>query len=254
MPFISTALAVGLGVAAAGSVASSAIGAHAAGKAASQQANASKSAQQIQQEEWQQQQQNEQPFLQQGTTAVNHLSQLVNDPSYSNYPGGTFSAPTLDEARNSPGYQFELQTGSDALTKQAAATGNLMSGNTGTELEKFGTGLADTTYGDLYNRSLQSYMTNYNVWNTDTSNQVNRLQALANLGGNTAANLGTQGQNFATNQGNLLNQQGTAEASGTVGAANAVTGGISNISNLAMDIPLYQLLAQQNKSSYKGVS
>lgn len=246
-----TAIAIAGGVAAAGGVASAAIGANAAKSAANTQAKGEQSAIDLQQKEWDQQQANEKPFLQQGSTAVNNLANLVNDPNFSQYPGGTFSAPTLAEAEQMPGYKFQLEQGTNAIDQNAAATGSLLSGNTGKALTDYGQGLASTDYGNLYNQALNTYMTNYGVWNSDTTNRVNRLQNLANLGANTAANLGTQGQAAATNQGNELVGQATALASGTVGAANAITGGINSAISPLSQLPLYALLAQQsNQSSY----
>lgn len=274
-----TAIAIAGGVAAAGGVASAAIGSHAAGEAAKTQSDAAKSAAQLQKEEadkalafqqqqWTTQQQNEAPFLQQGTTAVNNLANLVNDPNFSKYPGGTFSAPTLEEARNTPGYQFQLEQGTHAIDSNAAATGNLLSGTTGTALEQYGQGLADSNYSADYARALNTYMTNYGVWNTDTSNRVNRLQALANTGTNAAANLGSQGQAAANNTANIalttgaqqgqdINNAAAATASGIVGSANAINNGLSGITNFAGSLPLYSLLGQQqqalNKSSYNNL-
>jgi len=246
-----TALAIGLGASAVGGVATAAIGAHGAEKAAGQQASADQTAQQIQQAEWSQQQANEKPFLDAGQGALTQLQADVENPNFNKYPGGTFTAPTLAEAEKMPGYQFQLEQGTNAIDQNAAANGSLLSGNTGKALTDYGQGLASTDYGNLYNQALQQYMTNYNVWNTDTSNQVNRLQTLANTGSNAAANLGSEGQSAAQNTGNLAVQQGTALASGTVGATNAVNGGINSVTSAASQLPLYALLAQQqNNSSY----
>lgn len=246
---VGTALAVT--IPAVTGVASAAIGANAAGNAAGQQAQSAQNAQNIQQQEWNQQQANEAPYIQSGTGALNNLSNLVNNPNFSKYPGGTFSAPTLAQAEQTPGYQFQLQTGTNAINENAAATGNLLSGNTGTALENYGQGLAQTDYNNLYNQALNTYMTNYGVWNTDTSNQVNRLQQLANTGASAAANSGAQGQAAAQNLGNLAVAQGTAQASGTVGQANAINSGLSTATSGISQLPLYALLAGQiNNSSY----
>lgn len=249
-----TAIAIAGGVAAAGSVASSAIGASAAESAAQTQAGAEGKAISLQQQEWEQQQANEAPFLEAGKSALPELQADINNPAFSQYPGGPFTAPTLAEAEQTPGYQFTLEQGTQAIDENAAATGNLLSGTTGTALEQYGQGLAGTTYNQDYQRALQTYMENYGVWNQDTTNQVNRLQTLANLGSNTAAQLGTFGQQAATNQGNEIVGQGTALASGTVGAANAISSGLGGLTNFASSLPLYSLLGQQqqalNQSSY----
>jgi hypothetical protein len=253
-----TAIAIAGGIAAAGSVASSAIGASAAKSAAGTQATAEGKAISLQQQEWEQQQANEAPFLAAGESALPQLEADITNPDFSKYPGGPFTAPTLAEAEQTPGYQFTLGQGTQAINEQAAATGDLLSGTTGTALEQYGEGLAGSTYNADYQRALQTYMENYGVWNQDTTNQVNRLQTLANLGSNTAQQLGTFGQQAATNQGNETVGLGTALASGTVGAANAVSSGFGGLTNFASSLPLYSLLGQQqqmaNRSSYSNPS
>ncbi len=256
MSSIAAAVAIA-GVASAGaSVASGVIGANAAESAAQTQANAEGKAINLQQQEWEQQQQNEAPYLQAGNEAVGDLSRLVTSPGFSTYPGGTFKAPTAAQAEAYPGEQFQLQQGAEALGEQASAMGDVGSGTEGTALENYGQNLAQTDYGNVYNQALEQYMTNYGVWNQDTTNQVNRLQALTNTGSNTAAQLGQQGQAAATNQGNELVGQGTALASGTVGAANAETGALSGLTNFASSLPLFSLLGQEqqalNTSGYTG--
>jgi len=249
-----TALAIGLGASAAGGIASAAIGGSAAESAAQTQANSEQNAIGLQQQEWTTQQANEAPFLAAGESALSPLEADVTNPAFSEYPGGTFQAPTAAQAEAYPGEQFQLSQGAQAIDENAAATGNLDSGTTGEALENYGQNLAQTDYGNVYNQALQQYATNYGVWNQDTTNQVNRLQTLANTGANTAAQLGQQGQAAAATEGNELVGQGTALASGTVGAANAITGGLSGITNFASSLPLYSLLGQQqqalNTSSY----
>jgi hypothetical protein len=253
-----TALAIGLGATAAGGIASAAIGANASESAAQTQANSEQGAINLQQQEWQTQQGNEAPFLQAGESGLSQLQSDVTNPAFSQYPGGTFQAPTAAQAEQYPGEQFQLQQGAQAIDENAAATGNLNSGTTGEALQNYGQNLAQTDYGNVYNQALQQYMTNYGVWNQDTTNQVNRLQSLAQLGSNTAAQLGQQGQAAATNAGNEIVGQGTALASGTVGAANAINSGIGSVTNFASELPLYSLLGQQqqslNASSYGSIS
>jgi hypothetical protein len=248
---IATTTAIALGVTAAATAAGAAISAHGAESAAHTQANAEYSAEDLQQQEWQQQQANEAPFLAAGQSALPQLQADVNNPAFSEYPGGTFTGPTAAQAEQYPGEQFQLQQGAQAIDENAAATGNLLSGTTGEALENFGQGLAQTDYGNVYNQALQQYMTNYGVWNQDTTNQVNRLQALANTGSSAAANLGQQGEAAAQTEGSEAVGAGTALASGTVGASNAITG---SLNNLTSTLPLYSLLnlqqQQANSSSY----
>lgn len=165
------------------------------------------------------------------------------------YPGGTFSAPTLAQAEQMPGYQFQLQQGNQLLQQSAAARGNLLTGGTAEALDAFGQGLAQSNYQNLYNQALQAYTTNYNTWNTNQTNEYNRLAALAGMGQTTATmlgNLGQQASNNVTNNdlstGQIVGQDyqnaGAANASGIVGSANAWGGAVngigSNLSNLAL--------------------
>lgn len=76
------------------------------------------------------------------------------------FGSGTFTAPTLEQAQNSPGYQFALQQGEKAIQNSAAARGTLLTGGTLKALENFGVGLGDNTYGEAFNRALQTHQTN----------------------------------------------------------------------------------------------
>lgn len=172
------------------------------------------------------------------------------------YPGGTFQAPTADQARQTPGYQFALDQGTRAMDAGAAANGSLLTGGTGTALQQFGQGLADTDYNSTYNRALQTYNTNYNTWSNNQANQFNRLAALANAGQTTAAQLGNAGlqsagqvANTLSNTGQQVGQQynnaAAATASGYIGKANAWAGGLSGATNSLSQLALLQKLMQQ---------
>ena len=68
----------------------------------------------------------------------------------SGFPGGNFQAPTLQQAENTPGYQFALQQGQNALQASAAANGSLLTGGTLNALDSYSQGLADTNYNNIY--------------------------------------------------------------------------------------------------------
>ena len=162
--------------------------------------------------EWNQQQANEQPFLKTGQGAANSLASLLSQG---------FSAPTLAQAEQTPGYQFNLQQGTQAINENAAATGNLLSGNTGAALTRYGQGLATTTYQQAYQNALNQYMANYQS-----------LLGGTDVGLSAAGQLGAQGQAAANNlsalyltggaqQANQLTNYGNARAAGDIGSANA---------------------------------
>lgn len=222
-----------------GTIAAGALAAGGSAYAGHEQAQGAKNAIQLQEEEFNQQQKNEQPFLQAGQESVNNLAKLANDPNFSKYPGGPFTAPTLEQAEQAPGYKFQLDQGTQAINENAAANGTLLTGNTGKALVDYGQGLAQSDYNNVYNQALETYGTNFNTWNTDTTNQFNRLGTLANIGTNAAANLGTEGQAAAQNEGNAAQNEATANASGIAGATNAIGGAISNVSMLPLYSQMY---------------
>ncbi len=66
---------------------------------------------------------------------------------------GNFAAPSLEDARNSPGYQFAFEQGQRAVQTGAAAKGTLLTGGTLKDLAQLGTGLADTYYNNRFNQA-----------------------------------------------------------------------------------------------------
>lgn len=162
----------------------------------------------------------EQPYQTVGSTSANALN---------NYVKNGFTAPTLAEAESTPGYQFNLQQGTEAIDENAAATGNLMSGTTGTALENYGEGLASTYYQQAYNNALNAYQTNAN-----TALQGTRL-GLSSTGQLASTNLGVAGNTAnidltaAQQQMQQINNAAAARARGIMGSAadiNSAIGGI----------------------------
>lgn len=181
----------------------------------------------------------EQPYVAAGATSVNNLAAIANNPNSTTY-GQTFSAPTLEQAEQMPGYQFQLQQGTQAIDQNAAANGTLMSGNTGKALQNYGQGLAQTDYNNLYNQALQTYQQNYNQWNTAQQQQFGELGTVAGMGQTAVGQQGQLGQAGAQNaagidltggqqQAQQINNAAAARASGYLGQANAYNSGISNI-------------------------
>lgn len=245
--------------------------------AAKTQADAAKSAAELQhedaqaalgfqQQEWQTQQQNLAPWLQTGQQSLGKLSELLGlggDKNAADYGQlakgwqGQFQAPTAEQARQTPGYQFTLGQGEQAIQNSAAARGGLLSGNTAQSLEQFGQGLADTTYQQTYNNAFNQYLQGYNEFQQNQANLFNRYGGVAGVGQQAATTLGQQGQAAAGNVSNInltsggqigqsLQNAGAATASGYAGIANALGGGVNNISQYLM---LQGLLGNQGGSS-----
>jgi hypothetical protein len=253
---------------AAGSLISGNTQANAAEHAAQLQYNLGEQGLDFQKQQYQQGQQNMAPWIQAGQGAVSTLAGLQNQGLQGSGPLAPwtqqFQAPTAEQARQTPGYQFALGQGQNAVENSAAARGGLVSGNEATALDTYSQGLADTTYNDTYNRALQQYQMGYSQYQQNQSNIFNRYASLAGLGQTSAAQSGQLGQQAANNTGNLLtniggqvgqniNNAGAATASGYAGATNAATGGANNLQQYLM---LQQLMAgggaQPGNSPYAG--
>jgi hypothetical protein len=92
--------------------------------------------------------------------------------------GQSFQQPTEQDALNSPGLQFALKQGQNAIESSAFARGTGLTGGTLKALERYGTGTALQGYNDVFNRNLSQFNTNYNLWDrqrnfvNDTQNQT----------------------------------------------------------------------------------
>ena len=186
---------------------------------------------------------NEAPYTSAGAGAANQLSSLLGSPG-----GGwnqSFQAPTAAQAAATPGYQFQLQQGENALQNSAAANGGLLSGNEAAAQQQYGQGLASTNYQQTYNNAFQNYLQNYQQY----QNQVGNLQNLAGLGQTATGQVNALNQAGAQNQGALnyafsgqqggdITNYGNAKASGYIGANNAWGNAINNGNNQLMDAAL----------------
>lgn len=200
-----------------------------------------------------------------GVNQLPSLGSLVN-PSLGGYGSlsqgwnQTFQAPTAAQAAATPGYQFAQDQGQQAIQRSAAANGNLLTGGTEKALDQYSQGLADTNYQQVYNNALGQYQMGYNQFENNQTNLYNRLASLAGLGQTTASQLNQQGQSAANGVSNILlgsgqqigqniNNAGAARASGYVGQANAISGGLSSLGNSAS---LLALLGQGGSSGLGG--
>lgn len=148
-----------------------------------------------------------QPYLRSGRGAQDIISRLF----------GLDGQPAdMSAFQESPGYQFRLQQGLDAVQNSAAARGGLFSGATGQALSNYGQQSASQEF----------------------DNYLNRLFGLSQQGANTAANLGSLGAGNAAALGNIAMNQGQNQADaiqnqwnawGSIGdqAASAALGGFT---------------------------
>ncbi|WP_186035150.1 DNA transfer protein p32 [Burkholderia gladioli] len=237
-------VAAAIGVGAATGLAGAAVSSSASKSAADTQADAANRAADLQNQQWQQTQANLKPYLQLGTSAISPLLAAMgynvtqngdgtysfNGTNPSNILQQQFTAPTEAQAQATPGYQFTLNQGLKSVQNSAAARGLGTSGAALKGASTYATGLADSTYNDVFNRALQTFNTNY----SSAANNVNRLAGLVGNGQNAASTNGTLGAAAAGNIGNTLTSGANAIASGTVGSANALTNALGGIGSNAL--------------------
>lgn len=96
----------------------------------------------------------------------------------------------LTQLQNSPGFQFQLQTGVDAIDNAAAARGLLGSGGRLKELTQYGQNLGLTTLNE----------------------RLNQLNTLSNRGFNASTNIGNYETGYGEAAGNAALQSGEVDA------------------------------------------
>lgn len=126
--------------------------------------------------------------------------------------GAEGGARFMDMFKNaSPGYQWGLDQGVQAIDRSAAARGRLNSGATGMALGQWG-----QDYG------LQQL-----------GNHANRFLGVAEMGQNASAQTGSFGAAAAQQMGEGLSNIGNAQAAGIIGAQNARSNAWGQLANLA---------------------
>lgn len=151
------------------------------------------------------------PFVQGGTDAFNALIGRLGIGGTNGQTAGYGTlghVPTSDEVMATPGYQFGLDQGQNALNRKLTAGGMNYSGAALKAASRYGTDYATTKYNDAFN-------------NLQSSNQqaYNQLAGVAGIGQASANNTASAGQQFGAQAG--ANITGAANAQ----AANALQQG-----------------------------
>lgn len=181
---------------------------------ADSQADAAAKAAQIQQQQYQQNRTDQMPYMNAGTSA---LGTIQSDEANGTGFAAAFNPSTYIDSQ---GYNFQNQQGTNAINSSAAATGGTLNGGTLKALAQYTSGLANSTYGDAYNRYMST-----------SQQQYGQLFNVAQLGENATSTLGNQGVTSANNQGNYLTQQGNAQAAGDVAVGNGINGALGAVAN-----------------------
>jgi len=195
-----------------------------AGKAADTQAGAMDRASELQYKQYQEDVARQKPFYDVG---VNALPELVEASRYQPF--------TMDKFQADPGYAFRLKEGQKQLERSAAARGGLLSGGTGKALQRFGQEMGSQEYTNAFNR-----------YQAERAARLQPLQSLTGMGQTTAQQIGQQGQQMASNIGNNMGSAAAARASGYVGQANALTGGLNTYLNYQNSQNMVNALNERN--------
>lgn len=257
----------GFAIGAAGAIGSSLIGASASQGAAQTQAGSADAATALQQQMFQQSQQNVAPWMQAGEGSLAQLQRalgLTGTPGPvqttggmaarpgSPLPGGPTGMQQIAGAgatpqpgvagipmsaggsnlsgilSQTPGYQWDVSQGQEAILDQRSALGGVNSGATLKALSDYTSNQANNTY--------QQY-----------------LQSLFNLSGTGAnAALGQSGIGAGVGQsigGNMIGA-GNALAAGQIGSANAISGGLGGLYNQYLMSQALQTQQPQQPGSY----
>ena len=217
-------------------VGSSLIGASSSRSAAKTQAAAADRAGELQQQQFERQVELQAPFREAGLRALPELE-----------AASRYTPFGMDQFQADPGYAFRLSEGQKALERSAAARGNLLSGGTGKALTRYGQEMGS-----------QEYMNAFNRYQAERSARLNPLQSLAGVGQTSTNALGVAGQNYATAAGEAIGAAGQARASGYMGVAGALGGGLNQYlnysQNQAQNQLLQQALARRELDSASGFS
>jgi hypothetical protein len=233
------------------------IGSNAAQNAATTQSNAALAAAQLEAQAGQnsldfekqvfnQQQTNLQPWINAGSNALNSIAQINANP---------YTLPTVDQAMQAPGLQFQLQLGQQALEAYERANGTLQSGKAMKDIDSYAQGVAQQGYGNLVNEQLAARSANLNpLLSVAGLGQTSTSNLNTNIGntGNTIANIGTT---TAQNVGQTQQQAAQAQASGYVGSSNSWLSALGNIGNNLQGTQTIQALLaalQPKQPAYAG--
>jgi hypothetical protein len=144
---------------------------------------------------------------------VNALPELVNASKYKNFGMSDFQAD--------PGYAFRLSEGQQALDRQAAARGGLISGGALKAAARYGQDMGS-----------QEYMNAFNRYQAERQARLGPLQSLTGMAQTTANTLGTAGQTMAGNIGNAYMQQGVNQGNALMAGSQARTSSYGDIGRL----------------------
>ena len=148
----------------------------------------------------------------------------------------------MGQFQQDPGYAFRIGEGQKALDRQAAARGGLISGGALKAAQRYGQEMGSQEYQNAFNR-----------YQAERQAKLGPLQSLAGVGQTSVNQLGVAGQQYASGAGEAIGAGAQARASGYMGQANAIGGGMNQYMNYQNQQSQNALLTQalnQNQPTY----
>lgn len=212
---------VGIG----GSLASSVIGADAAGDAADSMAASANATNATNRYIFDKQVELQQPFREAGLTANNRLMQLMGLSEGGDANGSLMQSFDASKMYEDPGYQFRLNEGMKGLENSAVARGGLLSGAAMKAIQKYGQDYASGEYDRAWQRD-----------SATKTNQFNRLQGLVATGTGATQQVSDAAGQYASRTASVNGDLGNAQAAGAIGQANAWSNGLGHTTNSLMQL------------------
>jgi hypothetical protein len=266
MPF---GAAIAAGVGAVGAIGGSLISSSAAKSAANTQAAAANRAADAAQQQQAQVRSDLSPYRDAGQTGVDALlaslglggtgtnllaANGINSLTFPQAPFPQFN-PTTEALRATPGYQFTLGQGLQGVASSNAAAGRGISGAALKGAANYATGLADNTLNtqaNIYKMNQGIYGMNQGIFQNNLQNVIGPLANLTNLGENASNQTGQNSLQSVGQSNAALQSAAASQAAGTVGSANAISGGLQTAANVPLNTLLFQKLLTSNNSGGSG--
>lgn len=144
-----------------------------------------------------------QPYVGAGVTALDAQQALIGTK------GPEAQRAAIAALESSPEFSSLVKQGEEAILANASATGGLRGGNVQAALGQF----RPAVLSQLINQ------------------QIERLSGLSQQGQNAAAGVGSAGMNIGTNQANLMQQSGAAQAGAQLARGQTNAGYVNAITN-----------------------
>ena len=171
-----------------------------------------------------------QPYLNTGIQANTALNSMLpgqyTDASGNTQQGNGYltAQPTMNDLTTlMPNYQFGMTQGMGQFNAGINAAGGAVSGNAIQGGQQFAQ--------DYAGNQLQNAFSNYQA---NRQNVASNIFNANNVGMNALGTVSNAGTGTASNVSNMLSSIGNAQASATMGSANAYSSGLNNLSNYAM--------------------